>query len=188
MVAKPPPGAVVLYVDQSDVGLYPPVGAQWGPRGAQHKIRTHGRNQKVYLFGALHAHSGQLYGSCYATSGFWQRKNSAAFVDFLRQLLTAIPGRPIHLILDNYGVHKSRRTRQFLEEEGRRIVLHFLPTYSPWLNRIESTWRVIKGRAAINAWRDNLDQLTADYQATLEAMNTSIFQPSHCFLSEQGIT
>jgi hypothetical protein len=50
----------VLYADQSEVGLYPPVGAQWGPRGRQHKLRTHGRNQKVYLFGALEAHGEKL--------------------------------------------------------------------------------------------------------------------------------
>jgi transposase len=181
-VAEPPPGAVVLYADQSDVGLYPPVGAQWGERGRQYKIPTHGRNQKVYLFGALDAHSGQLY------AGFWGRKDSAAFVDFLGELLAAIPGGAIHLILDNYGVHKSRRTREFLEGAGRRITLHFLPTYSPWLNRIETTWRVVKGRAGTNAWRDDLDQLTADYHATLRAMNTSIFQPSQGFLSEQGTT
>jgi transposase len=181
-VAKPPKGSVVLYGDQSDVGLYPPVGAQWGPCGDQDKICTHGRNAKVYLFGALDAHTGQLY------AGFWQRKNSLAFVDFLRELLAAVPKRPIHLILDNYGVHKSRRTREFLEGEGQRIEVHFLPTYSPWLNRIETTWRVIKGRAGTNAWRDDLSQLTADYQATLKTMNTCILQPSNGFLLEQGIT
>ena len=173
---------MVLYGDQSDVGLYPPVGAQWDPVGEQYKIRTHGRNAKVYLFGALDAHTGQLY------AGFWQRKNSLALVDFLRALLAAIPERPIHLILDNYGVHKSKLTREFLEGEGERITVHFLPTYSPWLNRIETTWRVIKGRAGTNAWRDDLSQLTAEYQATLKAMNTCILQPSNHFLLAQGIT
>lgn len=168
----------MLFVDQSDVGLYPPVGAQWGPRGRQHKIRTHGRNQKLYLFGALDAHSDRLY------AGFWPRKHSAAFVDFLRELLAAIPQGPIHLILDNYGVHKSRCTRAFLAGAGRRLTLHFLPTYSPWLNRIEGTWRVVKTQAATNAWRDDLEQLTADYHATLIAMDTYLLQPTECFLSE----
>jgi putative transposase len=172
----------VLYGDQSDVGLYPPVGPQWGPRGEQHRIRTHGRNAKVHLFGALDAHSGQLH------AGFWSRKNSAAFVDFLRELLAAIPKRPIHLILDNYGVHKSRLTRRFLAGEGRRITVHFLPTYSPWLNPIEGTWRVIKSKAATNAWRDDIDQLTDDYRATLTQLDTNILQPSVRFLQDQGTT
>ena len=181
-MARPRKRSVVLYADQSDVGLYPPVGAQWGVPGKQDKTRTKGRNAKVYLIGALDAHTGQLY------AGFWQRKNSLAWVDFLRELLKARPKGWIHLIVDNYRVHKSKLTLKFLAEEGQRIRLHFLPTYSPWLNRIEGTWRVIKGRAGTNAWRDDLDQLTAEYQATLKAMNTCILQPSKCFLLEQGIT
>jgi hypothetical protein len=47
---------------------------------------------------------------------------------------------------------------------------------------------VIKGRAGTNAWRDDLSQLTAEYQATLKTMNTCILQPSNGFLLEQGIT
>ena len=94
-MAKPPTAATVLYADQSDVGLYPPVGAQWGRQGQQHKTRTRGRNQKVYLFGALDAHRGKLY------AGFGPRKNTVAFVDFLRALLAAIPQGPIYLIVDN---------------------------------------------------------------------------------------
>ena len=77
--------ARVLYIDQSDVGLYPSVGAQWGRRGRQHKIATHGRNQKVYLCGARDPHSGKLY------TGFWPRKSSAAFVDFLPHCLRPSP-------------------------------------------------------------------------------------------------
>ena len=60
-------------------------------------------------------------------------------MDFLRALLETIPQGPIYLILDNYGVHKSKRTRRFLARYGQRIGLVFLPTYSPWLNRIEDT-------------------------------------------------
>jgi hypothetical protein len=95
LVTAPPPEAVVLYADQSEVGLYPPVGAQWSPRGQQAKIRTHGRNQKVYLFGALEAHREKLY------VGFWPRKDSAACVEFLQTLLAAFPQGFIYLILDN---------------------------------------------------------------------------------------
>ena len=160
------------------MGLYPPGGAQWGRPGQQHKIRTRGRNQKVYLCGALDAHRGKLY------AGLGPRKNTLAFVDFLRALLAARPPGPIYLLVDNYGVHKSQRTRQFLARTGRRIRLVFLPTYSPGLNRSEATWRMVKAKAATNTWRDSFHQLTADYQATLITMNAPILTPMSCFLSE----
>jgi hypothetical protein len=135
------------------VGLYPPVGSAWSPVRQQPRIRTKGKNAKVYLFGALEAQSDQLY------AGFWARRNTAAFAEFLRDLQHAIPHGRLYIVLDNYGVHKSRATCHFLATEGQRITLVLLPTYSPWLNRIEMTWRLLKGRAATNQWRDSLDHV-----------------------------
>ena len=43
---------------------------------------------------------------------------------------------------------------------------------------------MVKTKAATNAWRDDLEQLTADYHATLTAMDTYLLQPTECFLSE----
>ena len=83
-----------------------------------------------------------------------------------------------------YSWKRAKRTRRFLARYGQRIRLLFLPTYSPWLKRIEETWRIVKAKAATNAWRDSLDHLTADYQATLTAMEARILTPTPCFLSE----
>ena len=173
----------MLYGDQSDVGLYPKVGATWGPVGEQDKVRTEGKNQKTYLFGALGAHSKELY------VGFWPRKDSVAFVDFLRGLLTRIPEGEIHLILDNYIVHKSRYTQAFLAtDEARRLQLHFLPTYSPWLNPIEISWRIVKGRAGTNQWRDSLAQVHADFHETLTHLGARLMAPSYRYTQSQGLT
>lgn len=168
-----------MFGDQSDVGLHPPIGAEWGERGVQAKVRSKGKNRKIYLFGALDAHSEKLY------AGFWARKDSAALVEFLRALLASIPDRDIHLVLDNYGVHKSRRTCAFLEsDEARRLHIHFLPTYSPWLNPIEGTWRVIKGRAATNTWRDSLDDLARHFTNTMNQLGAHVWQHTAPFDKE----
>jgi len=179
LVQAPPGNACVMFADQSDVGLYPPVGAQWGERGKQDKVHTRGNNRKAYLFGALDAHSDRLY------AGFWTRKNSDAFVEFLRALLASIPDRQIYLILDNYGVHKSRKTRAFLaSERGRRLTVVFLPTYSPWLNPIEASWRLIKGRAGTNRWRDSLGQVVRDFSATMTQLGAHVWPPDASLLKE----
>ena len=146
-------------------------------------MHTRGRNQKTYLFGALDAHTEELM------VGFWPRKNSAAFVDFLRQLLVSVPEGEIHLVLDNYEVHKSKRTCQFLASEtGQRLHFHFLPTYSPWLNPIEITWRVIKRRAGTNKWRDTIESIHHDFAATLMQMDATLAAPSFSYTHLQGMT
>jgi putative transposase len=111
--------------------------------------------------------------------------HSDAFVEFLRALLASIPDRSIYLILDNYGVHKSRKTRAFLaSEEGRRLRVVFLPTYSPWLNPIEGSWRLIKGRAGTNRWRDSLDQVVRDFSATMTQLGAHVWTPAASLLKQ----
>jgi transposase len=125
-------------------------------------------NEKVYLFGALDAQSDRLL------AGFWARKDSDAFVEFLRDLLHHIPHGQLCLILDNYIIHHSARTHRFLASpEAQRITLVFLPTYAPWLNRIEMTWRHLKARAATNQWRDTLDLVQDAFCQTMNAMGAT---------------
>lgn len=50
--------------------------------------------------------------------------------------------RKIHLILDNYSVHKS----QFIINIAQHLNINliYLPPYSPHLNPIEQIWRIEK--------------------------------------------
>lgn len=132
-----PRGEEVFYEDEVDIHLNPRIGRDWMLSGVQKEVLTPGQNQKHYLAGALHARTGQLL---WVGNG---RKNSYLFLLLLRHLREAFPrAKKIHPILDNYGVHSSRVVQRALAEEFRgRIVLHFLPPYSPQHNRIEHLWR-----------------------------------------------
>ena len=69
------------------------------------------------------------------------RKASGIFLNLLRALLkTYDRAATIHLILDNYIIHKSRVTQAWLAEFGGRLRLHFLLPYCPNENRIERLW------------------------------------------------
>lgn len=46
----------------------------------------------------------------------------------------------IHLVLDNYGIHSSKRVQQLLADFAPKTELHFLPLYCPEEYRIERTW------------------------------------------------
>ena len=52
-----------------------------------------------------------------------------------------LPNAPrIHLIVDNYIIHSSKKTKAALEALDGKVVLHFLPPYCPEDNAIERVW------------------------------------------------
>ena len=53
--------------------------------------------------------------------------------------------RPLVIWLDNYSVHKSDRVREEIPAWARAgITLHYLPSYSPELSKIEPIWHAVK--------------------------------------------
>lgn len=130
------PRAPVFYVDEADLDLNPRIGAVWARRGRQPLVLTPGQNRKHYFAGALCAHSGALL----VCDG--PRKTSALFLALFEQLLVRYAHGPtLHLILDNFIIHKSRQVQRFLAAHPGRFQLHFLPPYSPEENRIEHVWK-----------------------------------------------
>lgn len=126
---------VVVYVDEVDIHLNPKIGPDWMLPGSQRLVMTPGKNEKRYLAGAYEPRTERLV---YVEG---DGKASWLFLNLLCALLDAYPRtRTIHLILDNYVIHKSRMTLTYLAERGRRLKLHFLPPYCPNENRIERLW------------------------------------------------
>lgn len=152
MLEEVPDSTVVLFEDETEVHLNPRVQACW-QRG-QRKVRAAGRDAKLHLFGAVN------FGSLRVHRRLCKRQRSVEFLGLLRQLLRAYPGKNVILVLDNYGIHWSRRVRKFLESgEGRRVALVFLPTYSPNLNIIEPFWKFVKAKVASNRFHGSIERL-----------------------------
>lgn len=135
----------VFYVDEADIDLNPRIGTTYMRRGKQLVVLTPGKNVKRYVAGALNARSGKV------VHVVAERKNSEFFlalVDALRRAYRR--ARRIHLVLDNFIIHKSRRTLRHLARLGGRIVLHFLPPYSPESNVIERLWKQLHDHVTRN--------------------------------------
>ncbi len=79
----------------------------------------------------------------------------------LAALLQAYPAAErIHVVLDNCGIHDSRLTEQTLATPAfQRIVLHFLPPYSPRDNPIERLWRDLHDNVTRNHSCRTIDEL-----------------------------
>lgn len=126
----------VFYQDEADIDLNPRIGPCYMRRGRQLVVLTPGKNQKRYIAGALNARTGRVIHT------YSQTKCSGLFIWLLEKLKAAYRhAKKIHLILDNCIIHKSKRTQAWLRQFGSRIVLHFLPPYSPEHNVIERLWK-----------------------------------------------
>jgi transposase len=142
---NPPTNALVLCVDEksqcqalerTQPGL--PLGMGY-VEGYTHDYVRHGTTT---LFAALDVVTGKVLARCK------KRHRHQEFLQFLRHIDANVPANlDVHLILDNYATHKHEKVRRWLAKHPRYHV-HFTPTYSSWLNQVE-TWFGIITRKAI---------------------------------------
>ncbi len=93
-----------------------------------HDYRRHGTTS---LFAALDVKSGRVVGECH------RRHRSTEFRHFLDTIDAAVSARlDVHLILDNYGTHKTALIHRWLTKRPR-FHLHFTPTGASWINLVE---------------------------------------------------
>ena len=124
----------------------------WAPKGEQPRVLSPSCRHKVGFFGALNLKTGQLLTQEAPTF------NAQTFGEFVRYLLQSTQGK-IYLILDNARWHRSRDLKPFFEANKDRIVLLFLPAYSPELNPIERVWRVTRRMVTHNRYFPSLQEL-----------------------------
>jgi transposase len=164
MIESVPEGEVVIYTDEVDIDLNPKIGPDYMLRGTQNLVVTPGKNQKRYLAGALNAKTGKL------TWVEWDKKDSDLFILQLWKLVERdYPNATcIHIILDNYSIHNSQRTKIALAALGKRVRLHFLPPYCPDHNRIERVWRDLHDNVTRNHRCRTMNELMDEVRAYLE--------------------
>lgn len=130
----PPERALVLCVDEkSQIQALDRTAPLLPMRPGQIERRTHdyARHGTTTLFAALDARSGALIGQTQ------RRHRSVEFRSFLDTIEENVPRElDVHLILDNYGTHKTQLIRDWLVKRPR-FHLHFTPTSASWLNLVE---------------------------------------------------
>lgn len=61
--------------------------------------------------------------------------------ELLQGLLDKHPTGTIYVAWDNVDTHEDDEVEELVRAAAGRLVLLYLPTYSPWLNPIEMLWR-----------------------------------------------
>jgi len=133
-----PDHEIAVFQDEVDINTNPKIGCMWMRQGQQAEVVTPGVNEKRYLAGSLNWRTGELI----TTVGEKKAgRSSALFIRHLEDLRTRLRRYTrIHVICDNASFHKSKEVQKYLREHGDRIVIHFLPKWSPDLNPIERIW------------------------------------------------
>jgi transposase len=152
----PPHHALVLCVDEkSQIQALSRTQPVLPMRAGQMERRTHDykRHGVTSLFAALDIATGSVLGKCY------RRHRSVEFLDFLKKIDGAVPADlDIHLVLDNYGTHKTALVRQWLQKRPR-YHMHFTPTHASWLNQVERWFALLTQRQLKRGSHRNVHEL-----------------------------
>lgn len=98
-------------------------------------ISTPHQPKKHYGIGGVNYHTGET------VVIFRRRKRRLQIAEFLQHLLNAHPQETIYVTWDNVNTHQDDEVEAIVRSAAGRLVLMYLPTYSPWLNPIEMLWR-----------------------------------------------
>lgn len=131
---NPPEHAVVLCVDEKSqvqaLDRTQPL-LPMTPGYPERKSHDYVRNGTTSLFAALDVATGNVIGKCH------RQHRHQEFLSFLRTIEKNVPkGQDVHLVMDNYGTHKTPKVKNWLARRPHWHV-HFTPTSASWMNLVE---------------------------------------------------
>ena len=131
--------------------------------------RTHDymRHGTTTLFAALDIATGQVIGELH------RRHRSREFLGFLRTIEASVPATlDVHLVMDNYGTHKTAAIRNWFARHPRFHV-HFTPTSASWLNQVERWFATLTTQYIRRGTHRSTRQLEQAIKSYLEINNAA---------------
>jgi len=164
---NPPQNALIVSVDEkpSIQALERPVGyVQTGNgkivRGMKSTYKRHGT---LNLFAALEVATGII------RTQITSQKRRVEFLEFMDKVIADLPGgKAIHVILDNYCIHK--KNEEWLTAHPN-VRFHFTPTSASWLNMVEIWFGILSRKALKGASFTSRDELATAIKNFIEVYN-----------------
>jgi transposase len=127
----------------------------WSPTGQPVLIPTPAQPTKHYGIGAVDYHTGE---TVVLVKRHTRRQEIA-------ELLEALRDKPAtgtsSVAWENAGTPEDDEVEIVVRAAAGRLVLWYLPTYSPWLNPIELRWRQLRREVTHNALFPTVQSLLA---------------------------
>ena len=132
------PDETVFYVDAVHPTHQAKPAGRWMPRGQRCALPAASGRDRLNLHGAIDLETGQTRIMDVQTV---DAASTIALFEALERSNSTMSR--IHVFLDNARYHHAKVVQGWLQQPGRRIVLHFVPSYCPHLNPIERLWKVM---------------------------------------------
>jgi transposase len=165
----PPDRALVLCVDEKSqiqaLDRTQPI-LPLAPGIPERRTHDYMRHGTTTLFAALDIASGQVIGELH------RRHRGVEFLKFLRTIEMRVPADlDIHLVMDNYGTHKTPTVRNWFARHPR-FHIHFTPTSASWLNQVERWFSTLTQRQIRRGTHRSTRQLESAIRDYLNRYNT----------------
>lgn len=155
--------------DEAELALLPTLTRTWMKRHEQLKVKAPGTNKKRSVSAAVDLADGDVV---------WRTDDRRCADQFCATLHACVErstsrGRLAVMLIDNAPGHQVGKTgivRRALDEHAGRVVLVYLPTYSPHLQPAERFWPQWRANVTHNHRRDNLSDLEQDSDAWFRRM------------------
>ncbi len=159
--------AEILWADETGVRNDDQRARGYSPRGVTPVLSLNAKRFRTNMISAIN-NQGKVHFMIYQ-----ETMKAALFREFLEKLHKSV-GRKIVVILDNLRVHHAIVIKEWLEEKGmnKKIVLHYLPAYSPQLNPDEYLNNDLKGelnRRAPARSQKELEEKTKDSMECIQS-------------------
>lgn len=129
-----------------------PVGC-WAPKGVKIAVDQANGRDRLNIHGAIDLETGKTRMIDVTTV------DAQSTIMLLMAIEAMFPAmRLIHIILDNARYHHAKLVQEWLSQPGRRVKLHFIPSYSPHLNPIERLWGLMHRHITHNRCYKNYKQ------------------------------
>ena len=129
--------AVIYFGDETGMRSDHQAGKSYAPQGETPVIKRTGQRFSLNMISAI-SNRGHLQFMIIDS-----RFNGDVFITFLQQMIK-YSRQKIYFVTDGHPAHKTKKLKEWLEENKNKIEVFFLPSYSPELNPQEYVNQDIK--------------------------------------------
>jgi transposase len=170
------PRAALLFEDETDLLLFPPLRACWTQRGESAEVPLSGRNARRVVFGAIHVQTGHRL--------LLPRRHQRGedFRAFLRLVHEHYRGWQVWLLLDEDSSHTADDSAGLAREY--QIGLLWLPKRCPELNAMDHLWGHAKDEICANHQDPSIDHLVDCFIRYIQGLSAEEARRKGGILSE----